>query len=163
MNPVAVSLGARCVLIAPDLIDASASSLWSGDHPLPLSGEAASILDLIEDCSVLVHLVGHSCCGGVGLHDAARRPTFIATLSLYVPSAFHLLRPAGSGARPFFVSFRLRPGLSNEISSAVPTIKLIHPRRMLPLSVAMCWQARPNRSPMSSMTALGNLSSQLAS
>jgi hypothetical protein len=64
--------------------------------------------------------------------------TLIASLSLYERSAFHLLRSALPEERLLFVSFRLWPGLSNEISSAVPNLKLTHPRRLLPLSLTMC-------------------------
>ena len=38
-----------------------------------------------------VHLVGHSYGGGVALHAALARPDCIASLTLYEPSAFHLL------------------------------------------------------------------------
>ena len=42
-----------------------------------------------------VHLVGPSYGGGVALHVALARPARIASLSLYEPSAFHLLKIMG--------------------------------------------------------------------
>jgi pimeloyl-ACP methyl ester carboxylesterase len=42
-----------------------------------------------------VHLVGHSYGGGFALRVAADRPECVASLTLYEPSAFHLLRQAG--------------------------------------------------------------------
>ncbi|MER9868518.1 alpha/beta hydrolase [Mesorhizobium sp. M0136] len=47
---------------------------------------------MIDRHEGLVHLVGHSYGGGLALHIAAKRPHRIASLSLYEPSAFHLLR-----------------------------------------------------------------------
>jgi pimeloyl-ACP methyl ester carboxylesterase len=42
-----------------------------------------------------VHLVGHSYGGGVALKAALARPDRVLSLSLYEPSAFHLLREIG--------------------------------------------------------------------
>jgi hypothetical protein len=35
-QPLGDALGARCIMTAPDLIGASASSTWSDDHPFSL-------------------------------------------------------------------------------------------------------------------------------
>ena len=49
-----------------------------------------------------MHLVGHSYGGGVALDVALARPDRIASLALYEPSAFHLLRQMGEpGAEAF--------------------------------------------------------------
>jgi len=49
-----------------------------------------------------VQFVGHSYGGCVALHVALRRPHAIASLTLYEPSAFHLLRGIGAaGVEPF--------------------------------------------------------------
>jgi pimeloyl-ACP methyl ester carboxylesterase len=40
----------------------------------------------------MIHLIGHSYGGGVALHAALARPDRIASMALYEPSAFHLLR-----------------------------------------------------------------------
>ena len=52
-------------------------------------------LSLVGDSEEKVHLVGHSYGGGVALHAALQRPDRIASLSLYEPTAFHLLRQIG--------------------------------------------------------------------
>ena len=44
-----------------------------------------------------VHLIGHSYGGGVALHAALMRPKRVETLTLYEPSAFHLLRQIDVG------------------------------------------------------------------
>jgi pimeloyl-ACP methyl ester carboxylesterase len=60
-----------------------------------LADEAARTIDLIDRGEGKVHLVGHSYGGGVALHVAFARPDRLASLSLYEPSAFHLLRQMG--------------------------------------------------------------------
>src|SRR5262249_6438395 len=42
-----------------------------------------------------VHLAGHSYGGGVALHVALARPQRIASMALYEPTAFHMLRQMG--------------------------------------------------------------------
>ena len=57
---------------------------------------------LIDQSEGKVHLVGHSYGGGVALHVALARPDRIASMALYEPSAFHLLRQMGEpGALAF--------------------------------------------------------------
>jgi len=94
-RPLGEALGWRCVLKAPDLIGAATAGPWSGDHPFSLDDEAASILDLVDAAPGPVHLVGHSYGGAVALHVAVRRTSRIASLVLYEPSAFHILRQTG--------------------------------------------------------------------
>jgi len=56
---------------------------------------------LIDATEGGVHLIGHSYGGGVALHAALARADRIASLTLYEPSAFYLLRQFGDGAAPF--------------------------------------------------------------
>jgi pimeloyl-ACP methyl ester carboxylesterase len=52
-------------------------------------------LSFIDSTDRKVHLVGHSYGGGVALHVAHERPDRIASLTLYEPSAFYLLKQLG--------------------------------------------------------------------
>jgi pimeloyl-ACP methyl ester carboxylesterase len=107
-NKLASALGDRCTLIAPDHIGCGATRPWSGDHRFCLADEAARILDIVDAQDGPIHLVGHSYGGGVALRVARERPERIASLSLYEPTAFHVLRSKdpdgrtdGTGADPF--------------------------------------------------------------
>lgn len=82
-------------LIAPEFYGAAGKAPWGGAHAFTLADEAQPILDLVDALATPVHLVGHSYGGGVALHIALKRPQAIASLALYEPSAFHLLRQAG--------------------------------------------------------------------
>lgn len=68
---------------------------WTGEHAFTLADEAARTVSFIDSTARNVHLVGHSYGGGVALHVALKRPERIASLSLYEPSAFHLLKQLG--------------------------------------------------------------------
>jgi pimeloyl-ACP methyl ester carboxylesterase len=92
---LAASLGERCTVFAPDLIGSSSVGPWQGTHAFSLEDEARSIIDQIDGWSGPVHLVGHSYGGGVALQVALRRASRLASLSLYEPSAFHLLASLG--------------------------------------------------------------------
>jgi pimeloyl-ACP methyl ester carboxylesterase len=82
--------------IAPDLIGAPGGGTWTGAGAFRLADEAAGLVEMIDHHDGPVHLVGHSYGGGLALHIAAMRPHRLASLSLYEPSAFHLLRELGS-------------------------------------------------------------------
>ena len=86
-------------VLAPDLIGTPDRGQWCGSGPFSLAEEAASILGLIDSCTGPVHLVGHSYGGGLALHIATQRPSRISSLSLYEPSAFHLLPTMGPEGR----------------------------------------------------------------
>jgi len=83
-------------VVAPDLIGTAGVGHWCGSNPFTLAEEAAAVLSLIDSYEGPVHLVGHSYGGGVALHVATRRSWRISSLSLYEPSAFHLLPTMGS-------------------------------------------------------------------
>lgn len=92
---LAERLGAACAFHAPDLFGTASRGHWPGARPFSLAEEAQPILELIDGTEAPVHLVGHSYGGGVALHLALARPDRIASLSLYEPSAFHLLKELG--------------------------------------------------------------------
>jgi pimeloyl-ACP methyl ester carboxylesterase len=83
------------MVMAPDLIGCGENVHWRGEGPFRLSDEAAAVVDIIDACDAPVHLVGHSYGGGVALRVAVERPNRIASLSLYEPTAFHVLKAAG--------------------------------------------------------------------
>lgn len=90
-------LGEGYELLAPEHYGCESTGPWSGEHPFTLADEAARTIALIDATDRKVHLVGHSYGGGVALHVALARPARIASLSLYEPSAFHLLRRIAGG------------------------------------------------------------------
>jgi pimeloyl-ACP methyl ester carboxylesterase len=105
-NKLAQKLGDRFSLIAPDLIGSGATPPWSGAHRFHLADEAARIIGIVDALDVPVHLVGHSYGGGVALRIARERPTRVASLSLYEPSAFHVLRSMGPDGRSALMEIR---------------------------------------------------------
>lgn len=93
------ALAGRLPVAAPDLIGCGDSSHWRGERPFRLADEARAIVDFIDTRRSPVHLVGHSYGGGVALRVAVERPHRIASLSLYEPTAFHVLRSIGEEGR----------------------------------------------------------------
>ena len=79
----------------PDLLGTTFAGHWTGGMPFRLGIEAAPLLEEIDRHEGPIHLVGHSYGGGLALHVAAMRPERISSLTLYEPTAFHLLRLAG--------------------------------------------------------------------
>jgi pimeloyl-ACP methyl ester carboxylesterase len=95
-------LGPAYTLFAPEHYGCEQTGPWSGRHAFTLADEAERTIDLIDRSDGKLHLVGHSYGGGVALHVALARPGRIASLALYEPSAFHLLRIIGDrGAAAF--------------------------------------------------------------
>src|SRR5262245_56400395 len=99
---LAETLGPAWELAAPEHFGCDSTGPWSGEHVFTLADEAARTFELIDRCQRQVHLVGHSYGGGVALHVASAWPDRIASLTLYEPSAFHLLKAVGErGAAAF--------------------------------------------------------------
>lgn len=99
---LADTLGDTCDLLAPEHYGSDSAGEWGGAHAFTLADEAERSLGLIQCETGKVHLVGHSYGGGVALAVALAAPERIASLVLYEPSAFHLLRQMGpAGAEAF--------------------------------------------------------------
>lgn len=98
----AAAAGSDYEVLTPEHFGTECTGPWAGEHAFTLADEAARTLALIDDSTSRVHLIGHSYGGGVALHVALARPKKIASLALYEPSAFHLLRHFGErGYRAF--------------------------------------------------------------
>jgi pimeloyl-ACP methyl ester carboxylesterase len=89
------ALQRRFMVTAPDLIGCGENTHWRGEGPFHLSDEAAAVVRIIDACDTPVHLVGHSYGGAVALRVAVERPNRIASVSLYEPTAFHVLKAVG--------------------------------------------------------------------
>jgi pimeloyl-ACP methyl ester carboxylesterase len=94
-NKLPFALGKCFTLIAPDLIGSGATPPWSGGHCFRLEDEAAHIIEIVDAQDGPVHLVGHSYGGGVALRVARERPAQVASMTLYEPTAFHVLGSLG--------------------------------------------------------------------
>lgn len=90
------ALDADVRLIAPDLIGSGDAPSWAGERSFTLMDEARSVIEIIDTVSGPIHLVGHSYGGGVALKAACARPSRVASLALYEPSAFHVLSRIGA-------------------------------------------------------------------
>jgi pimeloyl-ACP methyl ester carboxylesterase len=98
-RPLGEALDGLFVLHTPEHFGCERVGPWPGEHAFTIDDEAARTLSLIDACDDEVHLVGHSYGGGVALHAALKRPNRIASLTLYEPSAFHLLPQIGGQGR----------------------------------------------------------------
>jgi pimeloyl-ACP methyl ester carboxylesterase len=96
------ALGGRYEVVAPEHYGSEATGPWTGEHAFALADESARTIALIDETDAKVHLVGHSYGGGVALNVALARPDCIASMALYEPSAFHLLRQMGEGGADAF-------------------------------------------------------------
>jgi len=95
-NTLADTLGDNFDLRTPEHYGTPSSGPWPGKHAFTIADEAARPIPFIDQSKHKVHLVGHSYGGGVALHAALLRPCRIASMVLYEPCAFHLLRLMGS-------------------------------------------------------------------
>ncbi|NJO35101.1 MAG: alpha/beta hydrolase [Rhodospirillales bacterium] len=100
---LAEALGGRYEVAAPEHYGSEGAGPWAGEHAFTLADEAVRSIAMIDGChDEKVHLVGHSYGGGVALNVALARPDRIASMALYEPSAFHLLRQLGEpGVQPY--------------------------------------------------------------
>jgi len=113
---LAETLGDSVELIAPDFFGSGSRGHWPGEHPFALTDEAALVVDIIDACAGPVHLVGHSYGGGVALRAAVERSTRIASLSLYEPTAFNILKTMGPDGQAHLAEIR---GVADDVRQAV--------------------------------------------
>ena len=92
-------LPSQMPLWCPHFIGSTWTGHWSGEHAFTLADEAAPIVNMIDTLGLRVHLVGHSYGGAVALRVARERPSQIASMTLYEPTALHVLRTAGPDGR----------------------------------------------------------------
>jgi pimeloyl-ACP methyl ester carboxylesterase len=112
---LAETLGPGVELIAPDFVGSGSRGHWPGDRPFALTDEAALLVDIIDACPGPVHLVGHSYGGGVALRAAIERSTQIASLSLYEPTAFNVLKAMGPDGQAHLAEIR---GIADDVQQA---------------------------------------------
>jgi pimeloyl-ACP methyl ester carboxylesterase len=90
-RPLIAALGPGWHIVAPDLIGHGETPM--PDHGRPtLEEEIALLTALLERMEAPVHLVGHSYGGAMALELARHQPRRIASLAMYEPVAFGLLR-----------------------------------------------------------------------
>jgi pimeloyl-ACP methyl ester carboxylesterase len=111
-------VGAGYELTAPEHFGGHVTGPWTGEHVFTLADEAERTIDLIDGDRRRVHLVGHSYGGAVALHVALRRPNAVASLTLYEPSAFHLLREIGAAGAESLAEIK---GIAREVGASVIT------------------------------------------
>ena len=115
---LAEALGDEYELLAPEHYGSATNGTWTGEHAFTLADDAARAISLIDASQSKVHLVGHSYGGGVALHVALARPSQIASIVLYEPSAFHLLRQLGEPGAEAFAEIA---GVARRIADGVLT------------------------------------------
>jgi pimeloyl-ACP methyl ester carboxylesterase len=93
---LAEALGDRYEVATPEHYGCESTGPWSGEHAFTVADEARRVIALIDDSEEKVHLVGHSYGGGVALNVALARPHRLASMTLYEPTPFHLLRKMGA-------------------------------------------------------------------
>lgn len=81
-------------VLAPDLQGCGKSPAWHFQRPLRLDDEVDALAAVIERAGPRFHLVGHSFGGAVALRLALRHADRLASLSLYEPVLFSLIKAA---------------------------------------------------------------------
>ncbi len=109
-QPLRDRMGVGSRMLAPDLHGARNGPAWHGNRAFTLEDEAAPVVALIDAERRPVHLVGHSYGGAVALQVALARPAAVAGITLYEPSAFHLLGADDGAARAEIVDLAAEVG-----------------------------------------------------
>ncbi|TFZ05504.1 alpha/beta hydrolase [Ramlibacter henchirensis] len=97
-NGYAEWLDPAAPLHTPCLLGYESDQQWTNGSPVTLEAEAEHVLPEVR-AQHGVHLVAHSYGGAVAIQAALLRPGLVRSLTLYEPSAFHLLeQDEGSAA-----------------------------------------------------------------
>jgi pimeloyl-ACP methyl ester carboxylesterase len=115
---LAETLGDRYQVAAPEHYGCESSGPWTGDRAFTVADEAQRAIALVDQGEEKVHLVGHSYGGGVALNVALSRPQRLASMTLYEPTPFHLLRQMGA---PCAAAFAEIAGVAERICKGVTT------------------------------------------
>jgi pimeloyl-ACP methyl ester carboxylesterase len=91
-HSLAPALDEKFEVLTPEHFGSKRRGPWTGEHAFTLADEAFTTLTLIDETSISVHLVGRSYGGCVALNAALNRSDRVASMVLYEPGAFHLLR-----------------------------------------------------------------------
>ena len=97
-SAVSDRLREHATIYTPHLFGATAAHPWHGKTEFSLAAEALPVIELISAAGAPVHLVGHSYGAALALHIAAACPGRVASLALYEPAAFHVLKSVHPGA-----------------------------------------------------------------
>lgn len=89
---LAAALSPQCLVHAPDLMGYGQSPWPPTGQAFRLRQEAAPLLRWLQEAGRPVHVIAHSYGAAVALQLARTRPADMASLLLYEPAAFHLLR-----------------------------------------------------------------------
>lgn len=92
---LAAALSPRCQVHAPDLMGYGQSPWPAAGQAFTLQQEAVPLLPWLREAGRPVHVIAHSYGAAVALQLARTRPSEIASLLVYEPAAFHLLRAGG--------------------------------------------------------------------
>jgi len=94
--------GGRYDIFTPDLQGYGDLSSWSGSAAWTLADEVLLVKAEVAHIPGRIHLVGHSFGGAVALKFALTYPERIASLTLFEPVTFHLLRQGNLADRSLF-------------------------------------------------------------
>jgi pimeloyl-ACP methyl ester carboxylesterase len=115
---LAAILGPGFEVHAPSFIGCGDADPWPGERAFTLMDEARAVIDIVDAAHRPVHLVGHSYGGAVAMKVACMRPDRMASLSLYEPSVFHILKQLGKRAGTALAEIE---GVAAAVSSGLVT------------------------------------------
>lgn len=95
-RPLREALSSAWRIHAPDLSGYGAAPMPEQPRPFTFAAEAAPVARWLAEVESPVHVVAHSYGAAVALHLSRAMPQRIASLLVYEPAAFHLLRGGGS-------------------------------------------------------------------